>query len=240
MINAHKKVDHGNWIRSLAWGLLIGLSFVMVLFVLDRSVGLFCRKKPYLPRTIRLRELPPNTDVIKKVPDDVLGRSDSLYKKSYRLRTDAGGFLEPSLPHSDPDLTIVFLGGSATECMYLDQENRFPGLVGKIIEGGCGIKVNSINSGVSGNHTLPAIDLLINKIPPFGPDIAVMHASLNDLVVLLATGSYWNESPSGSLLVTPSPFCGQEILLWVRYWLYPNLSDLVLSIPAMSIKAATP
>ena len=47
--------------------------------------------------------------------------SDSLAQKPYVLRVDRQGFIMPSKIHDHPDLTIAFLGGSTTECIYVDE-----------------------------------------------------------------------------------------------------------------------
>ena len=53
----------------------------------------------------------------------------------------------PSKVHDHPDLTLAFLGGSTTECIYVDENNRFPYLAGRLIEEQTGLKVNSYNAG---------------------------------------------------------------------------------------------
>ena len=55
-------------------------------------------------------------------------------QKPYVLRVDRQGFIMPSKIHDHPDLTIAFLGGSTTECIYVDEDNRFPYLVGRLLE----------------------------------------------------------------------------------------------------------
>ncbi len=72
----------------------------------------------------------------------VIGRS-----RSVRLREfDPDGFMRPSAVHSRPDITIIFLGGSTTACLAVDEEKRFPYLAGRLLERRTGLAVNAYNS----------------------------------------------------------------------------------------------
>jgi hypothetical protein len=121
---------------------------------------------------------------------------DTLVPKEYLLRIDDNGFIVPSKKYPNPDMSIVFLGGSTTECKYVAEEHRFPYLVGVLLEKKTGIKINSYNAGRSGNHSLHSIDILLNKVFPIKPDIVIMLHNINDLVVLLYESSYWNTHSS--------------------------------------------
>lgn len=116
------------------------------------------------------------------------------YRKKYLVRTDDNGFILPSKIHNKPDLVIVFLGGSTTECLSVDEENRFPYLAGRLIEKNTKLKVNSYNSGVFGNNSLHSIDILLNKVIPLDPDIVIMMHNMNDLSTLIHEGTYWNKN----------------------------------------------
>jgi len=43
---------------------------------------------------------------------------DTLVPKDYLLRIDNDGFIIPSKKYSNPDISMVFLGGSTTECRF--------------------------------------------------------------------------------------------------------------------------
>jgi hypothetical protein len=111
----------------------------------------------------------------------------------------------PSRRHERPDATLVFLGGSSTECMFVDEENRFPYLVGILLEQQTGRKVNSFNGGMSGNNSLHAIDILVNKVMPLQPRVVVFMEDINELSTLLYEGTYWNRNSSRSPLETLKP-----------------------------------
>jgi lysophospholipase L1-like esterase len=96
----------------------------------------------------------------------------------------------------------VFLGGSTTECMFVDEDHRFPYLVGKILERETGARINSYNGGMSGNNTLHAIDILVNKVIPLKPNVVVFMENINDQSTLLYEGTYWNRNSARSPLET--------------------------------------
>ncbi len=121
--------------------------------------------------------------------EHLLGEGDVL--TAYDLRTDSNGFILPSKIHEQADLDLFFIGGSTTECETVKEKLRFPFLTGRILEEQTGLKINSYNAGVGGNNSLHSLNILINKILPLNPDIAVFHHNINDIVYLCYYGSYW-------------------------------------------------
>ena len=150
-------------------------------------------------RSIRLKEFPPLTTAFLTPSNKYMMGTDTLEQKEYRLAIDDDGYISPSKIHENADSTILFLGGSTTECIYVDEKARFPYLVGRLLEKD-GKKVNSFNSGISGNHSLHSIDILLNKGLKLNPDVAVLMHNFNDLTILLYEKTYWNDHPSRSLL----------------------------------------
>lgn len=148
-------------------------------------------------RNIKLRETPPNR-VTKMFADP---NYKTLEQKEYVLRTNNDGFIEPAFIHKNPDLTIFFIGGSTTECLTVDEEFRFPYLSGRLLEEKTGLKVNSENGAKSGNNSIHSINILVNKILPYKPDMVVMMHNINDLSTLIYEGTYWNKNKSKSNLV---------------------------------------
>ena len=149
---------------------------------------------PPFYRSIQLREWPPSRTVL--VEPSVIKRYDNLEQKVYTMRTDADGFLMPSRVHEEPDLEIVFLGGSTTECMFVEEEKRFPSLVGKLLRPAYG-RVNSYNGGKAGNNTLHSLNNLMNKVIPMAPDAVVMMHNVNDLSPLMFGETNWTKQVSG-------------------------------------------
>ncbi len=85
--------------------------------------------------------------------------------------------------------------------MYVDEDKRFPALTGQLLEKSSSKKINAINAGVSGNSSMHSINILLNKVVPMNPDVAVLMDNINDLSVLLHEKSYWNSNEHRFLLV---------------------------------------
>ncbi len=183
-----------------------------------------------IKRSIKLREFNPlYRDIL--VPDaDAMRMSDGLVQKPYVLRVDRQGFIMPSRVHDHPDLTIAFLGGSTTECTYVDEDNRFPFLVGRLLERETHLKVNSYNAGRSGNNTLHCLNILLNKVVNLKPDLVILMENINDLAILMYEKTYWNTNPSRSPIQERLPTLntvGQDLrqtFYSVRDLTFPNLS----------------
>ena len=174
---------------------LVGLTYAAekVLAYLNHSqkMVLFTER-----RYINLREYQPNLDVVDLPSDKTLQEADGLEKKAYRVRTDANGFILPYKHYEKPDFEVIFLGASTTACIYVDEESRFPALVGNLLEEKTGKQVTSINSGVGGNNSLHSLDILLNKVIPLKPDVVVMLHNINDLVALIYDKTYWSRNPT--------------------------------------------
>ncbi|MGO8761612.1 MAG: SGNH/GDSL hydrolase family protein [Desulfobaccales bacterium] len=183
-----------------------------------------------IKRSIKLREFNPlYRDVL--VPDpEYLRKADGLEAKKFLLRVDRQGFIMPSKVHDRPGLTIAFLGGSTTECTYVEEENRFPYLTGRLIEQHTGLKVNSYNAGRSGNNTLHCLNILLNKVVGLKPDVVVLMENINDLAILMYEKTYWNTNPSRSPIQERLPAfktVGQDLrrdFYLIRDLTFPNLS----------------
>ncbi|MBU4231173.1 MAG: SGNH/GDSL hydrolase family protein [Proteobacteria bacterium] len=149
---------------------------------------------------------------------------DTLVTKKYLLRIDNDGFIVPSKKYNNPDMSIVFLGGSTTECRYVAEDHRFPYLAGVLLEQQTGIKINSYNAARSGNHSLHSLDILLNKVFPIKPDIVVMLHNMNDLVVLLYESSYWNPKSSKPIIFDINKEIDANFYKIIRDRYIPNLA----------------
>jgi hypothetical protein len=149
---------------------------------------------------------------------------DTLITKKYLLRIDNDGFIVPSKKYDSPDMSIVFLGGSTTECRYVAEEHRFPYLAGVLLEQQTGIKINSYNAARSGNHSLHSLDILLNKVFPLKPEIVVMLHNINDLVVLLYESSYWNPRSSKPVIFDINKEINANFFRIIRDKFIPNLA----------------
>ena len=156
-------------------------------------------------RYIKLREVPPLYSELLYPTADNLKMSDGLEVKTYLFRADENGFIIPAKVHQHPDLTMAFLGGSTTECIYVEEKNRFAYRSGHLLEEKLHLKINSLNGAKSGNDSLHSINILVNKLIPLKPDIVVMMHNINDLSVLLYDNSYWTDQQYRSPLLVKPP-----------------------------------
>lgn len=186
----------------LTLGLLIILELVLGYVTFKREYNAIVSSEE---RFIRLRENPPNTSIRIEVSEEAkrINGIVNLELDHYALETDADGFILPSAIHEQPDLKVFFLGGSTTECRILEANQRFPYLVGKLLEKKTGLKINSYNAGVSGNHSMHSLNTLNNKVLKYMPDIVVLMHNSND-ILLIPYGSYWSEIPDKNLVVSAS------------------------------------
>ena len=156
------------------------------------------------PRELLLREYQPNARFAFAPPPIRRTYPGSHPVRAvYPLDTDGDGFIEPGRVHRGPAKTVVFLGGSTTEAMYVDPENRFPHRAARLLEAQLGVPVNGLNAGRSGNNSLHANLLLTGKVLPLRPDVVVLMEAVNDLGVLASHGSYLTASRDLGPLRTP-------------------------------------
>jgi len=174
-------------------------------------------------RAIMLREYRPNMRLRWQAGDSETNY-DTLQRKEYLLRIDNDGFIMPSKKYEHPDITLLFLGASTTECRFVEEENRFPYLTGVLLEKAFNIKVNSYNAARSGNHSLHSLDILLNKGLPLKPNIAIMMHNINDLTILLYEKSYWNRNLSRSVIFDINQDIVSNFFKIIRDRWIPNLS----------------
>jgi lysophospholipase L1-like esterase len=207
----HKNDTAANWFQRHPKKTLIAVTlfFILVIVVGAEKILEFTSRRQGMVleagverRYVRLKEFRPGANLLLAFPRNHLPYTDNIFTKQYRVEIDSNGFIAPSRIYERPDKVIVFLGGSTTECMFVDQDQRFPYLTGRILEQETGAKINSYNGGMSGSNSLNAIDILINKVIPLKPDVVVFMENINDLSTLLYEGSYWHKDKARSPLET--------------------------------------
>ena len=99
--------------------------------------------------------------------------------KKVSFRVDKNRFIQPSNQHSEPEKTIMFLGGSTTENSYVQESLRFPNYVSALFYEQ-GRKVNTINLGRSGSTLHDSINVFLNEAHKHKPDIVVIMHAVND------------------------------------------------------------
>jgi len=211
MMPNHRNESAANWFQRNPKKTLAAVTLIFILaivFAAEKFLEFNNHRHGIFPeaeverRYVRLKEYRPGTRLLLAFPRNHLPYTDNVFTKQYRVDIDNNGFIAPSQKHDRPDKVIVFLGGSTTECMFVDEAHRFPYVAGQILEQETGARINSYNGGMSGSNTLNAIDILINKVIPLKPDVVVFMENINDLSTLLYEGTYWNKRTARSPLET--------------------------------------
>ena len=87
-----------------------------------------------------------------------------------RLRTDARGYMLPAVHYDDGVATVVFFGGSTTECAAVKEELRFPMVVSDLLAKD-GLKVNTLSIAQAGANVHDALNVLLNHVVTERPDL---------------------------------------------------------------------
>jgi lysophospholipase L1-like esterase len=91
-----------------------------------------------------------------------------------------------------PDgLRVLALGGSTTECLYLDQTEAWPQILQTALGRGAWVG-NGGRSGLDGRHHAVQAPILLEEIP--GVQVVVVLAGANDLLRRLARDESWRPS----------------------------------------------
>ncbi|KPA16849.1 lysophospholipase L1-like esterase [Candidatus Magnetomorum sp. HK-1] len=175
--------DKKNYISNI---LLIMGSILLTLLIIEIGLNFFWEnpfKNTRASEVVELRLLSPSVD--KTLNRSWLDKKDPFVK----YRTNKDRFILPVNQHKDPQYTVMFLGGSTTQCSYVKESLRFPALVSKILNE-YGLKVNTINSGRAGNTLHDSINIFFNYINKFKPNYVILMHATNDRGVLSRDPNY--------------------------------------------------
>ncbi|MFW6123290.1 MAG: SGNH/GDSL hydrolase family protein [Thermodesulfobacteriota bacterium] len=193
-------------------GVLLVLVILVLTLVADRLLAFKIKSAgPHLQRYVRLREMSPLTVEVFNPKPQVFDTEAGSQPRQVTIRADEQGFIVPSRVHDEPDAVLAFLGGSTTECRAVPEDQRFPYLVGRLLEDRLRLKVNSYNAARSGNNTLHSLNILLHKVLPLEPDVVVMMHNVNDLITLLYEETYWNQNPSRRVIVEVQPTLENQV-----------------------------
>jgi hypothetical protein len=242
-MNQAPEIPKPNWFQQnpkKTLTLITILALVLIVFAAEKILQFYNHRHGVFletePRYIRLKEYRPRSRILLPFPQGHLPFTDNVFTKKYALEVDADGFIKPSRKHTHPDLSVVFLGGSTTECLFVDEENRFPYVVGTILEQETGKKINAYNAGMSGINSLHCLDILLNKVIPLNPRVVVFMENINELSTLLYEGTYWNQNTTRSPVETlkKTKLVGKllkEIFLPNLNYAYKNLRSMLAAAP---------
>lgn len=106
--------------------------------------------------------------------------------RGVRFQTNNLGFRGPDLVRPKPpdEVRIFLVGGSTTECCYLDDEDALHGALQKALAPAftAGVSVRVYNAGKSGDFTCDHVAMVSQRIVHLEPDLVIIFAGFNDLV----------------------------------------------------------
>lgn len=169
----------------------------------------FTKHNPNKVRNIRLKEHKPNLDQQVTLYKQYLDRVKSYNKKpileniDYRLRTDNQGYIigNDDLSKKYESVEAIFYGGSTTECLYVNESKRFPYLVQKKLNDSLNLNLKFLNAGVSGKSSMESSFDFLSKGVPLKPKYVFFMHNINDLALLIKSGSYWDAPITRSIIV---------------------------------------
>ena len=148
----------------------------------------------WLARTIFLKEHVLEADHLLWPPSEYYLETEGLVPDSFQLKTDENGYILGSadLQKNQGVTDIIFFGGSTTECLFIDAEKRFPYLTGRqLAVKATGLNPRVLNAGVGANCSAHSSLSLFVKGLALKPEMVVFMHCINDLSLLLRTGSYY-------------------------------------------------
>ena len=153
-------------------------------------------------RSIVLREINPNQYASIRPNNNYMKDVENLEQINYEINIDENGFIaNGNINTPNPDIKIIFLGGSTTETLFVPEKSRFPSVIERNLRRELEQTVNVYNGGVSGNHSMHSVFILLAKGIPLQPNYAVLMHNINDFALLSKTESYWEAPKSRSLVV---------------------------------------
>ena len=178
---------------------LILLFFLLALFewVLE-IVNPYERHHSVLSRHIQLRETGLPNISFYETPHPIFEKyTERLELKNYSVELDSMGFISSKNNSASAKKNIIFIGGSTTECRYVEDSLRFPSLVGENLRAR-NISINTFNGGVERSHSGHSLNVFMQKIMHHNFDVAIWMHNINDLVHLSYNGSYTIEKNTES------------------------------------------
>lgn len=161
----------------------------------------------YVPRRLR-----PNLTVTATADQKVLPELESTINFS----SNEFGFRSRkpmTLAKAPHHLRVAFIGGSTTECAYIDDKSTWPAVTADLVQAHTpGQIVEGLNFGVSGSNTRDHLALWQQYALPFQPDVLVIMAGINDLILHISPDYNPLRQDERSLLTAADWFIDRNIL----------------------------
>ena len=196
--------------KTLKLFLINTVIILICIFCLEISLNyLFAEQNFNQVRKIRLKEHKPNLNLNVSLYKQYLERVNSYNKepilenKNYRLRTDNEGYIigDDDGLNDYKSVDAIFYGGSTTECLYVNESKRFPYLVQKTLNDSLKLNLKFLNAGVSGKSSIESSFDLLSRGIPLNPKFVFLMHNINDLALLIKSGSYWNAPITRSIII---------------------------------------
>ena len=177
------------------------LILILGLLFLNKLVEGYISKPIELSnRKINLREHKPNLNQSFS-NEDQSRQFDYAELKNNKFITDENGYILGNLQDNlDKEIDFYFIGGSTTQCLYVDSEKRFPFLVQKKLTNHFNRPIKTVNAGVGGSHLYHSIISFLAKGIDKKPKYLVIMNLVNDISLLQFSGSYHSNIPSRKLI----------------------------------------
>ena len=148
---------------------------------------------PSAKRYVRLKEFPPSSEVFNTPTADYLAARDStLVPATYKITTDADGFILPASGGAAHGRRIIILGDSVVEGMFANPEDRFCSRLEEKLRAELGEAITVLNAGYSGATSLHSFNVFLNKIIPLKPDAVILMTGIVDVDVAHLEKSFWS------------------------------------------------
>jgi hypothetical protein len=120
----------------------------------------------------------------------------TLVQENSRLIVDSNGFMVSERPRFEGDRTVLLLGGSSIENLYIREDKRvLAQLEVRLAEQGEPAKVYS--AGISNAHLLHLFNIFVNKGLALRPDYVVWYPTQGmDVVANETECGFWNSADS--------------------------------------------
>lgn len=177
----------GVWTREAWWSRKAGfrLTAAGLAFLLAVGVGEVAARVVHPPPRFHAQiPAPPNVHV--EFRDlELPGVSPSM-----RFTTNAWGMRgDPAPKEWEEHATILTIGGSTTQCGYLDDTRTWPALVQAGLKAEGRAKVWVGNAGFNGHSTRGHLLVMKHMVPVIRPDVLVFLVGMNDLALSMRRSS---------------------------------------------------
>ncbi|WP_422355827.1 SGNH/GDSL hydrolase family protein [Roseivirga pacifica] len=216
--------------KKLLKVLLINLIFLIVgLFVIEGILTFYPIRDPFKQEKISTRYYFTPTKLPKEqftitIEDQLPGFKN--YDKQVTVTTNNLGFrYQKDLytnKKSDDEFRIFAIGGSTTECSFLNDGDDWPSLLAKQMNDVfLGKNISVINTGQSGHNISDHLHLVIQQLIHLNPDLFIVYAGVNDLYASITKSTSQNKSTyplkvRGELLLLTETQIGRRLYYLVK------------------------